>query len=244
MGDYVLAADQTVDMVILALPLEMSGLTLTFDVTPEGGVPGNRSLPLKVAKATTLYGHNLAAGDFIIFDPFKQAYIKGLIVPGWSWTVNGSTTVYMRESVEPWDDNNTSVEYGKDENSDGKDEYPVVNATKLTYTNTDPDVEDPKPGSAYSFSIFAPRGQKWQIKVLDSPGGSVASSVTITQTGTTNVGTGGVLTGIIGSPSKVDFTLSGAVANQYISFSILLDDTTEYSINSEVARNNDGCQIK
>ena len=222
MGDYVLAAGQTVDMVILALPLEMSGLTLTFEVTPEGGARGNRSLPLKVAKATTLYGHNLAAGDFIIFDPFKQAYIKGLIVPGWNWTVDNDTDVYMRadENIDPWTNQDSSISYG---NTD-----PVINAGKLSGTSPD-----------FNFNLYSPVGKQWKVTVLTAAsGGSVATGIHLVQKegGVANGNEGdGVLTGTIGSPSTVEFTLSGASGTYWLSFSVIIDGV-EYSINSEVAR--------
>ena len=225
MSDYALVAGETVDIVILALPLEMTGLTLTFNVTV-AGTPGTRSLALKVAKATTLYGHNLEAGDYIIFNPCNQAYLTGLIVPGWNWTVNDATTVKMQESVEPWDDQNSSIVYG--------DTDPVINAGKLSGTNP------------YNFNVYSPVGKQWKVTVLTSAsGGSVATGVTVTRVNkpgsSSDADSGsGELTGTIGgglaaSPGLVEFSLSGPAGTYWLSFSVIIDGV-EYSINSEVAR--------
>ncbi len=222
MDDYALSAGNTVDLTILALPLEMTGLTLTFDVTPDGGARGNRNLALKVAKATTLYGHNLAAGDFIIFNPCRQARISGLIVPGWNWTVDNDTDVYMRadENIDPWTNQDSSISYG---NTD-----PVINAGKLSGTSPD-----------FNFNLYSPVGKQWKVTVLTAAsGGSVATGVHLVQKegGVANGNEGdGVLTGTIGSPSTVEFTLSGASETYWLSFSVIIDGV-EYSINSEVAR--------
>jgi len=220
-------SNPTLDFVFFALPQEITGLSLDFNVTIDSDNV-HRTLDLKAAKACTIQGRDYAPNDWIIFDGRKKSLISGLLVPGALWDA-GITTVAMRGSVAEWGDESSSLEYGQHD--------PVVNATKLTY-----DTSDPLPASNYSFSIFAPKGQKWQIKVLDAVDGSVKTGVTITQD--TNVGTGGVLTGTIGNPSKVDFTLSGAATGNVITFSIIVDDTTEYSIDSEVARNSNGCVIQ
>ena len=230
MGDYELVAGQTVDIVLLALPLELTGLTLTFNVTV-AGTPGTRSLPLKVAKATTLNGHNLAAGDYIIFDPLKQAYLSGLIVPGWNWSVNDATTVKMRESVEPWNDQNSSIVYGNED--------PVINAGKLSGSSPN-----------FNFNIYSPVGKQWKVTVLTAAsGGSVATGVTVTRVNKPGSSSdpdsgSGELTGTIGgglaaSPGLVEFSLSGPAGTYWLSFSVIIDGV-EHSINSEVARMADG----
>lgn len=234
MGDYGLTAGQTVDLVILALPLEMSGLTLTFDVTPEGGSRGNRSLPLKVAKATTLYGHNLAAGDYIIFDPTKQAYISGLLVPGWNWTVDGDTNVIMRAEgdIDPWTTQDPNLSYGDTDD-------PVINAGKLSGTSPN-----------FNFNLYSPVGKQWKVTVLTAAsGGSVATGVTVTRVNKPGSSSdpdsgNGELTGTIGgglaaTPGLVEFSLSGTSGAYWLSFSVIIDGV-EYSINSEVARMADG----
>lgn len=220
--------DDVVDIVLLALPLELSGLTLYFDLVIPGAASGDtpievtRSLPLRVPSATLLYGHQLQADDWIIFNACKQAYIKGLLIPGWDWTADGTTTVRMRETVAPWEDESSSLDY-----KNGQD--PVVNATKLSGSLS----------SGFEFSIFSPAGQEWLIEVLDNNGVNVDQNVTITQLdegGSTLQSGSGSLSGTIGDPSRIRFSLTGVTSNS-LSFSVVVDGT-KYSINSEVARIN------
>lgn len=221
-------ADDIVDIVLLALPLELSGLTLHFDLVIPGAASGDspievtRSLPLRVPSATVLYGHQLQADDWIIFNACKQAYIKGLLIPGWDWTADGNTIVRMRETVAPWEDESSSLNY-----KNGQD--PVVNATKLSGSLS----------SGFEFSIFSPAGQEWLIEVLDDNGVNIDQNVTITQLaegGSTLQSGSGSLSGTIGNPSKIRFSLTGVTSN-FLSFSVIVEDT-KYSINSEVARIN------
>ena len=216
-GGYVLTAGQTVDMVLLAMPTDLTGLTLKFNVEIDG-VDAVRQLDLKVVEATTLYEHTLAAGDWIIFNARKQAYLKGLLVPGTVWTIDGTTDIIMRESVSEWIDDPATIIYGPDS---------IISASGLDQNVT---LQD------YVFSIFAPEGKTWKIKVLDSSS-QVATGVTITQQDIApaeNIGHG-ELTGTIGAPARIHFTLSGTGGPYTLSFSVIIDGR-EYSINSEVVR--------
>ena len=212
--NYTIASGTTVDFVIFALPQNLTNLTLDFTM----GDDTHRSLKLQIpagSGSVTMGGKTYSAGDWLMFDACQKHYLSGLIVPGSVWNVNNVTSVLMQEGVNPWDENGQNITYG---NAD-----PVVYATKLSATS-----------DGYSFSIFSPQGKQWKISVLDAPGGSVASGVTITQTNAASTNTGsGTLTGTIGSPDKVDFILTGASGTYYLSFSIVVDGT-EYSINSEL----------
>ena len=215
-GGYVLTAGQTVDMVLLAMPTDLTGLTLKFNVEIDG-VDAVRQLDLKVSEATTLYGHTLAAGASIIFNARKQAYLKGLLVPGTVWTIDGTTDIIMRESVSDWIDDPANIIYGPDS---------IISAYGL----------DQNSATDYVFSIFAPEGKTWKIKVLDSSS-QVATGVTITQQDiapAVNSGNG-ELSGTIGDPARIHFTLSGTGGPYTLSFSVIIDGR-EYSINSEVVR--------
>lgn len=230
------------DMVLLALPTDLTGLTLTFHVQLGSDPAANatvetRSLKLQVAQPCTVNGHTYAnSGDWLIFDACDQAYLSGMLVPRSVWRLNGETVIQMSAGVtEEWEDQTYNLDYDEDS------EDPVVIATKLT-DGTSP--------NSYSFSIFSPVGQSWQVEVLDdgkrANGENGTDEVTITQTVSSGSPPSGLgaLTGTIGSPSKVEFTLSGGtVGKEYVlSFSILVGET-EYSINSEVARTASGATI-
>lgn len=213
-GPYTITPGETVEFVLFALPQTLTNLTLTF-VLNDGTT---RILDLKTAGTVTIDGESYVAGEFLRFKPCKKHLIRGLLVGDISWSVDGNTTVKMKESVAPWDVNEQDVEYGRND--------PVVNATKLTSNS-----------SGYSFSIFAPKDELWKISVLDAPGGNIATDVNIilTEDGNpTNTIGSGTLQGTIGSPQKVEFMLSTTThGTYYLSFSIIVDGT-EYSINSEL----------
>lgn len=227
---FALTAGKTVDMVLYALPLEMTGLTVTFDVT-SGGKSYIRSLKLKknTPDATT------NAAGFINFAPCKEHYIHGLLIPGSTWTVDNDTEVVLREGVATdWDDDlNGNISYGTG---------PVVNASGLDEVNL--------PTHSYKFSIYEPHGQTWKIKVLD-PSGNVKTGVTVYRDnlpgGSSDPASGsGELTGTIrggldATPGLVEFHLGGSTGGEdcTLSFSVIVDGN-EYSINSEVVRGNWG----
>jgi len=230
------------DMVLLALPTDLTGLTLTFHVQLGSNPAANatvetRTLKLKMGdEGGSFNGHTYAAGDWLIFDARSQAFLSGMLVPRSVWRLNGETVIQMSAGVtEEWEDQTYNLDYDEDS------EDPVVIATKLT-DGTSP--------NSYSFSIFSPVGQSWQVEVLDdgkrANGENGTDEVTITQTVSSGSPPSGLgaLTGTIGSPSKVEFTLSGGtVGKEYVlSFSILVGET-EYSINSEVARTASGATI-
>ena len=112
-GNYTIPVGETVEFVIFALPQVLTDLTLTFTLSDDS----TRSLKLK---KNTPDGETNAAG-FINFVPCKKHYIKGLLIPGSTWSVNDSTPVILREGVATdWDDDmNGNITYGTG---------PVVNA--------------------------------------------------------------------------------------------------------------------
>ena len=65
---------------VLALPRDVSKLSISFGIEVNGTAV-TRKLDLKVAAATTLHGHSLDAGDWIIFDACKKHEISGLVLP-------------------------------------------------------------------------------------------------------------------------------------------------------------------
>lgn len=216
----------TVDFVFYALPQDLTQLTLEFNLTIDSS-PAKRSLKLKTATAGTYNGRSYGADDWLVFDACKKSYIKGLLIPGSTWTVDNTTPVVLRESVADWDDNAQNPNYGTDL---------VVNASGL---------DEVTPGVSYRFSIYEPEGKTWKIKVLNSSG-AVVPGVKITRDnhpGTTDPADGdGELTGTIrkgstAAPSLIEFSLSGSTSgsNCTLSFSVVADEK-EYSINSEVVR--------
>ena len=211
-GNKTIPQGEKVEFVIFALPQTLKNLTLTFTM---GDGTTTNSLKLKYA----------GAGDFIDFAPCKKHYIKGLLIPGSSWTINDNTEVILRESVAPWEDSVQELEYGSGS--------PVVNASKLNFDNST------KSGN---FAIYAPVGATWRIKALNNSDGSPATGVTLTRTNVSPsvVSSDGVLEGIVGNtienPAIIDFTMSGAAGTYRLDFSILIG-TREYSINSEIRFN-------
>jgi len=213
-----------VEFVLYALPKELTNLTLDF-LVEIAGVEKHRTLELKTAAAGTYYGHTYAAGESLIFNACKKSYIKGLLIPGSTWTIDGSTEIKMQESVEDWEDDTTitPVEYG----TSGI----IFNATGLNQTGTG--------GKSFDFSLFAPAGKTWKVTARKASDGSVATGVVLRlETGAAS--TGGVLSGTIGSPNPwIHFTAESGTSgeNYYLTFSVDVDGTgTEYSIDSEVAR--------
>ena len=204
------------ELVLFTLPQELNDLTLAFNVTV-GGTPKTLTLELKHANSSP-----------VTFTACKKSYIKGLLIPGSTWTVNDTTPVVLRESVADWDDNTQNPNYGTGL---------VVNASGLDEVNLGT--------HSYRFSIYEPEGKTWKIKVLNSSG-AVVPGVTITRNnhpGTADPTSGsGELTGTIRkglatAPSLIEFSLSGSTggSNCTLSFSVVADEK-EYSINSEVVR--------
>lgn len=213
-GGVDITTSDILELVLFTLPQDLDDLTLAFKVTV-GGTPKTLTLELKHADSSP-----------VTFNACKKSYIKGLLIPGSTWTVDDTTTVVLRESVEDWDDNTQKPNYGTDL---------VVNASGL---------DEVTPGVSYRFSIYEPEGKTWKIKVLNSSG-AIVSGVKITRDnhpGTTDPADGyGELTGTIrGSataPGLIEFSLSGSTSgsNCTLSFSVEADGK-EYSINSEVVR--------
>ena len=225
-GGYRLTTDKTVDIVLLALPISLTELTLAFNVKiGESETVETRILDLKPA----------TGDDWITFNACKQAYLKGLIVPGSVWTINDDTPIIMREEVSPWNTNEQGITYGGD---------PIINATKLEGSNP------------YVFSVNAPisgegNTYKWRVKVLNESRTSVATGVTLTQlsqgTSTSNVSSDGVLEGNQPSDAAdvvpIEVRVTGATGIYYLTFSVIGPDGREFSINSEVARSEEGFRI-
>ena len=211
-GDKTIEKKTKVEFVIFALPQTLKNLTLTFNM---GDGTTHNSLKLKYSAS--------AGGAFIDFAPCKKHYIKGLLIPGSTWTIDDNTDIILRESVAPWDNSSQELVYGESGN-------PVVNASKLNYntsTNTG------------SFAIYAPVGATWRIKALNASDDSPATGVTLTQTNSDPAGktsTYGVLEGTVGSPSIIEFTVTGPAGTYKLDFSIVIESRA-YSINSEIRFN-------
>ncbi len=227
-----------VEFVLYALPKELTNLTLDF-LVEIAGVEKHRTLELKTAAAGTYYGHTYAAGESLIFNACKKSYIKGLLIPGATWTIDGSTTIKLRELVGDWDApaSNGNVNYGDTQVP------PVFNATGLNQYGTS--------DKEFDFSIFAPKGGTWKVTAVDALTGSTTADsklVILTQEGGTTTSTDGVLSGTIGtanagatSATWIHFTAtSGPTTGSYaLKFSVELNGVT-YSIDSEVIRNGFG----
>ena len=81
----ILDAGESLHVAITALPFEVpvSGLTLRFNVKLDGNdAVVSRILDLKVSEDITLFDHSLNNGDYIVFEPCKEYYMKGLTIPG------------------------------------------------------------------------------------------------------------------------------------------------------------------
>lgn len=200
-----------VEFVLFALPQDLSGLTLKFNVEI-GSEAKYRTLELK----------SIAGNAWIDFYARHKALLKGLLIPGATWTINNTTEIKMQESVADWDDATiTPVEYG----TSGI----IFNATGLNQTGTG--------GKSFDFSLFAPAGKTWKVTARNASNGSVATDVVLKpETGPDS--TGGVLSGTIGSSNPwIHFTAESGTSgeNYYLTFSVDVDGT-EYSIDSEVAR--------
>ena len=219
--DIDLAAGAGLEVELFTLPLDATNLSLYINVK-EAGISKTYILDLKAASAITDFqGNNYAAGDWLNFKACRKVYLRGLLLPGAPWTIDGTTTINVISStIAPWDEKPDDITYGSG---------PVINASGLTEVNLS--------AHKYSFSIYAPVGKTWKIKVLNASK-VVVPGVTISQDGTSNSGDG-ELTGTIGSPAKVDFTLSGLPGSTggdcTLSFSVIVDGR-EYSINSEVVQ--------
>lgn len=214
-------SNPTVDFVLYALPQDLTQLTLEFNLTIDSS-PAKRTLKLKTATAGSYYGRSYGADDWLIFNACKKSYIKGLLIPGSTWTIDNTTEIKMQESVADWEDDTTinPVEYG----TSGI----IFNATGLNQTGTG--------GKSFDFSLFAPAGKIWKVTARNASDGFVATDVVL-KLETGSASTGGVLSGTIGSPNPwIHFTAdSGPAGNYYLTFSVDVDGT-EYSIDSEVAR--------
>lgn len=197
------------ELVLYTVPQTLDDLTLVFHTNM-----GGRTLELKKAAA--------AGGDWVAFSACHKAYIKGLLVPGATWTIDNTTEIKMQESVADWGDAAMdAIEY--------ETSGIIFNATGLNQTGTG--------GKSFDFSLFAPAGKTWKVTARNASDGSVAKEVEITpETGSAS--TDGVLSGIIGSPNPwIHFTADSGTDgnNYYLTFSVDVDGT-EYSIDSEVAR--------
>ena len=93
--------DQTkaLQFTVLALPRDISKLSISF-VVEMNGAEVTRKLDLKVTTATTLSGHPLNAGDWIIFDACKKHEISGLVLPSGDLQLNSVTVNDWTEGPE------------------------------------------------------------------------------------------------------------------------------------------------
>lgn len=223
--DIDLAAGAGLEVELFTLPLAITNhLTLLIDVE-KSGTPQTYTLDLKVsdsaASPVSFQGGSYSAGEWLNFAACRKVYLRGLLLPGAPWTIDDGTIINVISStIAPWTTKPDDITYGSG---------PVINASGLTEVNLS--------AHKYSFSIYAPEGETWHIKVLNDSK-VVVTGVTISQDGTSNSGDG-ELTGTIGSPAKVDFTLSGLPGSTggdcTLSFSVIVDGR-EYSINSEVVQ--------
>jgi hypothetical protein len=227
-GNYTIAAGESVEFVLFALPQTLTDLTIVFTM----GDDTTRSLKLKknAADATT------NSAGYINFAACTKHFIKGILIPESVWTVNNTTPVVLKEgAAADWVDEANSVVYGNT--------GPVVNASGLDEVSLS--------AHSYKFSIYEPHGQLWKIKVLD-PSGNKVTGVNIVRdttipSGSSDSASGsGELTGTIRggdptAPALVEFHLTGTTGgiNCTLSFSVVVNGV-EYSINSEVVRGNWG----
>ena len=234
-GNPVLSGTDKVEFVLYALPQNLTNLTLDFLVDVDGvGTNLHRTLELKTATAGTYNGRSYAAGDWLIFSACKKAYIKGLLIPGATWTIDSSTNItVLSTSVDPWINTPSDIIYGGG---------PVINASGLDEVNTTT--------HEYSFSIYSPENKKWKVTVLDSDGNVAngVNSVNVVTVTRLNKKAGssdpdsddGVLTGTIGggpdeAPALVRFSLSGSGGPYTLTFCVIVEGR-EYSIDTEVVR--------
>ena len=228
-GNHVLSGTDKVEFVLYALPQDLTKLTLDFLVDVTGvGTDLHRTLELKTATAGTYNGRSYAAGDWLIFSACKKAYIKGLLIPGATWTIDSSTNItVLSTSVDPWINTPSDITYGGG---------PVINASGLDEVN--------HATHEYAFSIYAPENKTWEVKVLNSSK-EPATGVTVTRlnkkAGSSDPDSGdGVLTGTIGggpdeAPALVRFSLSGSGGPYTLTFCVIVEGR-EYSIDTEVVR--------
>lgn len=233
-GNPVLSGTNKVEFVLYALPQNLTNLTLDFRVEISGAEK-HRTLELKTAAAGTYYGHTYAAGESLIFNACKKAYIKGLLIPGATWTIDTGTTIQVKTTaVKDWTEVKPDINYGTD---------PVINASGLD--------ELDHSAHLYEFFIYSPTGATWQVKVLNSSK-ALAEGVTITReerpdTSSDLPSGNGVLTGTVGggkadAPGRVRFKLSlssGSSGPYTLSFSVKISiggTEYEYPINTEVIR--------
>lgn len=224
-----------VEFVLYALPQDLTNLTLDFVVDVAGvGTNLHRTLELKIAAAKDYNGHHYAAGDWLIFNACKKAYIKGLLIPGASWTIDTGTTIQVKTTaVKGWTEVKPGITYDTD---------PVINASGLDELN--------HATHLYEFFIYSPTGATWQVKVLNASK-ELATGVTITReerpdTSSDPASGNGVLTGTVGggkadAPGRVRFSLSGSGGPYTLSFSVKISvggTVYEYPINTEVIRGN------
>lgn len=221
-----------VEFVLYALPQDLTNLTLDF-LVEISGAEKHRTLELKIAAAKDYNGHHYAAGDWLIFNACKKAYIKGLLIPGASWTIDTGTTIQVKTTaVKGWTEVKPGITYDTD---------PVINASGLD--------ELDHLEHLYEFFIYSPTGATWQVKVLNSSK-ALAEGVTITREERPDSepasGNNGVLTGTVGggkadAPGRVRFKLSGSGGPYTLSFSVKISvggTVYEYPINTEVIRGN------
>jgi len=212
--DIALTPGNYLEVELFALPQNIGELFLKIGIDNGAGGVLERTLPLK------------SAGSWIPITACHKIYLRGVVAPGAAWTITDASAVEVKENtiIAPWTDEDLPMQYG---NTD-----PVINASKIAGNS-----------GHYNFSVYAPKGQTWKIQVLDGIAGSPVSTVHITQNGNKNNGDpvnnegNGTLTGEIGDPAKVDFTLGGgATGTFWLSFSVIVGGV-EYSINSEVTAN-------
>lgn len=231
--DIDLAAGAGLEVELFTLPLDATNLSLYINVK-EAGTSKTYILDLKAVSAMTFQGNSYTANQWLNFAACRKVYLRGLLLPGAPWTIDGDTNINVISSaIAPWDQKPDDITYGSG---------PVINASGLDEVNVDPSL---KKYDEYAFSVFAPVDKTWKITVLDEFQQEADDAVTITRlnpkTGSTDpTSNKGHLIGTIGrgpdtAPAQIRFGLSGTGGPYTLTFSVVIDGR-EYSIDTEVVR--------
>lgn len=232
-----------VSFVFFAVPADITSLAFEFKVKVNGNEE-TRKVSISYAKDDTAATPAFAKGDPVSFAAMKKHNIKGLVLPA-----SVSHDVVLDFQVMPWVDSESTITYGPEA---------ITNAVALEYASGNGKsgsgrrtenwfADATKPIVAY-FSVFAPDGGTWKIKVTGAtskldvtatqlPLAGQTTAPTVTKTTTDGVV---VLSGPIGSRVEFQINRVGDVSASdqiQLNFFAVLGDR-EMSINSEVTRGN------
>ena len=226
------ATTNTASFAVLAVPQDITGLSIVFHVTTDDG-DQTRTLTVSYAKDDA-NGH-YRKGDPVNFEKCKKHNITGITLPA-----NMAPNIALDLQVIPWEDETGTITYGPGQ--------PVVSAIALEYAsgaainegeerrlnNNFANATDPI--KAY-FYVFSPTDATWKIKIAGATDKFTVTSANATSTSAKELS--GAVNGNTTNPGRVDFTIArnGATASDKIqlTFSLMLGDR-EISIDSEIIR--------